>query len=49
MADFSKIVYGETTYKVKDKTAREAIAALEGGSYFLGITTTPLEIGRAHV
>lgn len=43
MADFTKIVYGETTYKVKDKTAREAIAALEGGSYFLGITTTPLE------
>ena len=42
MADFTKIVYGETTYKVKDKTAREAIAALEGGSYFLGITTTPL-------
>lgn len=43
MADFTKIVYGDTTYKVKDKTAREAIAALEGGSYFLGITTTPLE------
>ena len=30
------------TYYIKDATARAAIAALEGGSYFLGITTTPL-------
>ena len=30
------------TYNIKDAAAREAIAALEGGSYFLGATTTPL-------
>lgn len=30
------------TYNIKDAAAREAIAALEGGSYFLGVTTTPL-------
>ena len=30
------------TYYIKDATARAAIAALEGGSYFLGVTTTPL-------
>lgn len=30
------------TYYIKDATARAAIAALEGGSYFLGVTTTAL-------
>lgn len=30
-------------YYIKDAEAREAIAALEGGSYFLGVTTTALE------
>ena len=30
------------TYLIKDAAAWEAIAALEGGSYFLGVTTTPL-------
>lgn len=30
-------------YYLKDTEAREAIAALEGGSYFLGVTTTALE------
>lgn len=30
------------TYTIKDAAAREAIAALEGGSYFLGVTTTAL-------
>ena len=29
-------------YYLKDSEAREAIAALEGGSYFLGVTTTAL-------
>ena len=29
-------------YDIKDATAREAIAALEGGSYFLGVTTTAI-------
>ena len=30
------------TYNIKDQGARDAIAALEGGSYFLGTTTTAL-------
>ena len=42
MADFSSITYNGNTYMVKDAQAREAIAALEGGSYFLGVTTTAL-------
>lgn len=33
------------TYDIKDATAREAIAALEGGSYFLGITSTEIHDG----
>lgn len=45
MADFSKFSDGATTYDVKDATARAAIAALEGGSYFLGMTATPLTDG----
>lgn len=42
MADFSKFSDGTTTYNVKDAAAREAIAALEGGSFFLGVTTTAI-------
>ena len=42
MADFSSITCNGDTYMVKDAQAREAIAALEGGSYFLGVTTTAL-------
>lgn len=43
MADISKITLPSgNTYNIKDSTAREAIAALEGGSYFLGTTTTEL-------
>lgn len=33
---------GGGTYDIKDAWAREAIAALEGGSYFLGVTTSNL-------
>lgn len=42
------------TYTIKDKYARDAIAALEGGSYFLGVveedlsdgnTTNPVTVG----
>lgn len=42
MADFSSIVYNGNEYMCKDATARERIAALEGGSYFIGVTTTEL-------
>ena len=42
MADFSSIVYNGEAYMVKDEAARERIAALEGGSYFIGVTTTEL-------
>lgn len=43
MADISKITLPSgNTYNIKDQTARDAIAALEGGSYFLGVTVTPL-------
>lgn len=42
MADFSSIVYNGEAYMVKDETARERIAALEGGSYFIGVTTTEI-------
>lgn len=45
MADFSKVTIDGVTYNVKDATARDAIAALEGGSYFIGVTTTPLTDG----
>ena len=30
------------TYDIKDSTAREAIASLSGGSYFLGVSETPI-------
>lgn len=33
------------TYNLKDRKARELIAALEGGSYFLGISSTPITEG----
>lgn len=33
------------TYDIKDITARDAIAQLQAGSYFFGITTTPLVDG----
>lgn len=42
MADFSKFSDGTNTYYVKDATARDAIAALQGGSYLLGVTTTAI-------
>lgn len=43
MAEISKITLPSgNTYDIKDAAAREAIAALEGGSYFLGVTTTAL-------
>ena len=43
MADISKITLPSgNTYNIKDATAREAIASLEGGSHFLGLTTTPI-------
>lgn len=43
MPDISKITLPSgNTYDIKDAVARDAIAALEGGSYFLGVTTTAL-------
>lgn len=42
MADFSSVIYNGNQYMVKDAAARERIAALEGGSYFIGVTTTAL-------
>lgn len=46
MPDISKIrVPSGGTYNIKDATARDAIAALEGGQYFLGLTTTALTNG----
>lgn len=46
MAEISKIkLPSGNTYDLKDATARAAIAALEGGSYFLGVTTTALTDG----
>ena len=46
MPDISKITLPSGgTYNIKDATARDAIAALEGGQYFLGLTTTALTNG----
>lgn len=46
MPEISKITLpGGGTYDLKDSTARAAIEALEGASYFLGITTTNLTDG----
>ena len=42
----SKIKLPESgTYWLKDSEAREAIAKLEGGSYFLGVSVTPIYDG----
>lgn len=46
MADISKIqLPSGNEYNIKDQTARDAIAALSGGTKFLGETTTPLSDG----
>jgi hypothetical protein len=46
MPDISKIVTPDNTeYNIKDATAREQIAALQGANIWLGITTTPLSDG----
>lgn len=46
MADISSITLPSgNTYNLKDATARSAIAALQGGSYFLGVTSTALTDG----
>lgn len=45
MADVSKLTIGNTTYDLKDATARDAIASLQGGMKYLGITTTVLTDG----
>ena len=45
MADVSILEIGGNSYNIKDATAREAIAALESGVYFLGVTSTELADG----
>lgn len=46
MADISKITLPSgNTYNIKDAGARELIAQLQGGQYFLGLTTTALTDG----
>ena len=46
MADISKITLPSgNTYDIKDAGARELIAQLEGGQYFLGLTTSALTDG----
>lgn len=45
MADIKQITVGETTYDIKDATARAAIADLESYSEYLGVTTTDLTDG----
>lgn len=46
MPDISKITLPSgNTYDIKDAGARELIAQLQGGQYFLGLTTTPLTDG----
>ena len=45
MSDISKLTVGNTTYDIKDATARSAIASLQGGMKYLGITTTALTDG----
>lgn len=43
MPEISKITLpGGGTYDLKDAAARDAIASLSGGSYFLGVTTTAI-------
>ncbi len=45
MADISKLTVGGSTYDIKDATARDAIASLQGGMKYLGVTTTTLTDG----
>lgn len=46
MPDISKITLPSgNTYDIKDAGARELIAQLQGGQYFLGLTTTPITDG----
>ena len=45
MADISKLTVGGSTYDIKDATARDAIASLQGGMKYLGVTTTALTDG----
>ena len=46
MADISKITLPSgTTYNIKDQGARDLIAALEGYTYYIGVTTTALTDG----
>ena len=45
MADISILQIGNTAYNIKDATARSAIASLQGGMKYLGVTTTELEDG----
>ena len=46
MPDISKVkLPSGNTYDIKDAGAREMIASLQGGSYFLGVTTTELTDG----
>lgn len=45
MADISILQVGSTAYNIKDATARDAIASLQGGLKYLGVTTTPLTDG----
>lgn len=45
MADVSALSINGTSYTLKDATAREAIASLQGGMKYLGITTTELTNG----
>lgn len=45
MANVSKINVGGTTYDIKDATARDAIASLQGGMKYIGVTTTPIVDG----
>lgn len=45
MADISILTVGGSSYNIKDATARDAIAALQGGMKYLGVTTTPLTNG----
>ena len=45
MSDISKLTVGNNTYDIKDATARAAIASLQGGMKYLGITTTVLTDG----
>ena len=46
MADLKKITLPSgTTYNIVDQGARDLIAAIEGGTAWLGVTTTPLTDG----